>query len=66
MSGEAPLIGPIEGYYITVYREGRSLPLLVEKLKLGKVGGAHITNPEDLIMQIEIAVFKEEERAHND
>jgi hypothetical protein len=58
MSGETPLIGPIEGYRIALTKEGEVIDDF--QLKLSKVGGAHITNAEDLIMLIEDAVFKEE------
>lgn len=54
---------PIKGYQITVgqfksggdYRQVKQICL-----RLNKVGGAHVTNPEDLIKQIEDAVFLNE------
>ena len=58
MSNENPLVGPIEDYRITVWRQNGTA--LTIPLKLNKVGGAHITNAESLIMQIEDAVFKME------
>ena len=58
MSGEAPLIEAIEGYQISVWKEnGMTITI---PLKLTKVGGAHITNADSLVMMIEDAVFKEE------
>jgi hypothetical protein len=66
MSGENPLIKPIKGYTIAVYKlvePGESANLLMEEdLRLTKVGGAHITNADSLLMMIEDAVFKEENR----
>jgi hypothetical protein len=61
MSGESPLIGPIEGYRIALTKEYAGEVIADFQLKLSKVGGAHITNAEDLIMMIEDAVFKEEQ-----
>ena len=54
----------IEGYKIIVVRTG---PGLHEQaghfgLHLNQIGGAHVTNPDNLIMQIEDAVFKNEQR----
>lgn len=64
MSGETPLVGPIEGYSIAVFKKVQpdesANCIFEEDLKLSKVGGAHITNAEDLIMLIEDAVFMEE------
>ena len=59
MSGETPLVGPITGYVITITNQNEEGgPVILEQdLKLSKVGGAHITNAEDLIMMIEDAVF---------
>jgi len=59
------LASPIKGYTISVFKHqgaDRSPYLVTElDLKLNKVGGAHITNPESLIMMIEDAVLEEEE-----
>lgn len=59
MSGESPLVGPITGYKITITNQNtpEGDVILEQDLKLNKVGGAHITNAEDLIMMIEDAVF---------
>ncbi len=63
MSGETPLATPIDGYELLVIRRepDKYKQLKVINLRLNKVGGAHITNPEDLIKQIEDAVFLNEE-----
>lgn len=62
MSGESPKIGPITGYTVAVFKEGcGNNPVMEEDLKLSKVGGAHITNAESLIMMIEDAVFQNED-----
>lgn len=65
MTGKSPLIEPIEGYTVAVFKSvesGEPTNLVSElDLKLTKVGGAHIVNPDSLIMMIEDAVFKEEE-----
>lgn len=62
MSGEAPLVGPIEGYTISVFKSNteKGDVIMEVDLKLSKVGGAHITNAEDLIMMIEDAVYQKE------
>jgi len=67
MSGENPLIGPIEGYTIAVFKNDTDkgdvlfyTRILEQDLKLSKVGGAHITNVEDLVIMIEDAVFQKE------
>lgn len=60
MSGEAPLVEPIKGYMITVTQYGPTgdeFIALETPLQLNKVGGAHVKNPDDLIMMIEDAVF---------
>lgn len=66
MSGETPLIGSIEGYSIVLYKTdevGQTASVVIRAdLRLSKIGGAHIKNPEDLIMLIEDAVFREESR----
>lgn len=63
MSGETPLAQPIDGYELLVIRRepDKYKQMKVIHLRLNKVGGAHITNPEDLIKQIEDAVFLNEE-----
>jgi hypothetical protein len=62
MSGEAPLAMPIEGYTISVFKSNteKGDVILEQDLKLNKVGGAHVTNADDLIMMIEDAVFNYE------
>lgn len=63
MSGEAPLANKIEGYTVSVFKAGNKTLCVDEfDLKLSKVGGAHVENPKDLIMLIEDAVFKEENK----
>lgn len=54
-----PMIDPIEGYELVLvyrkpdlHRQVRSFPLNV-----GKTGGAHIKNPESLIVLIEDAIY---------
>jgi len=55
------LTDPIKGYTIAVFKEGSDHnPIFEEDLRLNKVGGAHVTNPDALIMMIEDAVFIEE------
>lgn len=65
MSGETPLAEDIKGYTIAVFKlveNDQPTNVVMEvDLRLGKVGGAHVKNPEDLIMLIEDAVFKEEQ-----
>lgn len=64
MSGETPLVEPIEGYSIAVFKKVQpdepANCVFEEDLKLSKVGGAHITNTDSLVMMIEDAVFAEE------
>ncbi len=62
MSGETPTIGPITGYFITItdHSDGSGDVIHESELTLNKVGGAHITNAESLIMIIEDAVFTAE------
>jgi len=60
MSGSTKLAEPIEGYTVAIFKKGGNNPIFEEDLRLSKVGGARVTNPEDLIMMIEDAVFKEE------
>jgi len=66
MSGESPLISPITGYTVAVFKlvepDQPANCVMEEDLKLSKVGGAHITNVESLIMMIEDAVFHEEDK----
>lgn len=64
MSNSKPeLVIPIENYGIQLFHELPGTYKMVKsiKLRLNKVGGAHVTNPEDLIKQIEDAVFLNEE-----
>ncbi len=61
MSGSTKLVEPIEGYTVAIFKKDGNNPIFEEDLRLSKVGGARVTNPEDLIMMIEDAVFKEEE-----
>lgn len=61
MSSKTPLVDPITGYTVSVFKEGGNNPVMEEDLKLSRVGGAHITNAEALIILIEDAVFKEED-----
>lgn len=64
MSGEAPLIQPIRGYFITItdHSDGSGDIVHESELKLNKCGGAHIQGVADLIMIIEDAVFSAEEK----
>ena len=70
MSGKTPLVEPIAGYTVAVFRlveSGQPANCVMEEdLKLSKVGGAHITNAEALIMLLEDAVFQEEEKQNYD
>jgi len=52
-------LGPIEGYEIIVaLRDVETFKQVkIIRLSLTKVGGAHVTRPDDLIKQIEDAVF---------
>ena len=61
MSGSTKLAEPIEGYTVTIFKKGGNNPIFEEDLRLSKVGGAHITNPDALITMLEDAVFKEED-----
>lgn len=62
MSGETPLMAPIKGYYITITNQNDDdgEVIMESELNLTKVGGAHVKNPEDLIMMIEDAVFNDQ------
>ncbi len=62
MSGSTKLAEPIKGYTVAIFKKGGSNPIFEEDLRLSKVGGAHITNPDALIMMIEDAVFHEEDK----
>jgi hypothetical protein len=64
MSSKDPLILPIEGYRIALVKEGEEFNTHIKDfpLRLSKVGGAHIKNPEDLIMLIEDTVYKQEQK----
>lgn len=68
MSGETPMLEPITGYTVAVYKlvesDRSACCIMEEDLKLSKVGGAHVTNADAIIMMIEDAVFKEEEKRH--
>jgi len=70
MSGSTKLAGPITGYTVSVFknRGAERSPFVVTELdlKLSKVGGAHITNAESLIMMLEDAVFDNEEYRHDE
>jgi hypothetical protein len=63
MSGETPLAAPIDGYEVIVIRRepDKYKQVKVIRLNLNRVGGAHVTNAESLIQQIEDAVFLNEE-----
>lgn len=65
MTGETPLVEDIEGYTVAVFKQvqpGESANVVMEvDLRISKTGGAHVKNPDDLIMLIEDAVFKEEQ-----
>ena len=64
MSGSTKLAEPIEGYRIHIVNKRQQMAganVHTIPLKLNKAGGAHITNPEDLIQMIEDAVFHEED-----
>jgi len=62
-SSKPELVTPIEGYDLILTRRkpDKYSQVKIIRLSLNKVGGAHITNPEDLITQIEDAVFLHEE-----
>jgi hypothetical protein len=69
MSGEAPLVQPLEGYVITITDQDSEdgKVILESKLRISKCGGAHLQGIADLVMRIEDAVFGQEEvRAHDD
>lgn len=68
MSGEAPLVGPIEGYVITVTDQNTDEGdvILEMPLRLNKVGGAHVVGAEGLITVIEDAVFNAEHERETD
>lgn len=68
MSGETPMVEPIEGYTISVFKHDTNEGDVIweQDLRLNKVGGAHITNAESLIMMIEDAVFQKELDEHDD
>lgn len=53
---------PIEGYTVAIFKKDGNNPIFEEDLRLSRIGGAHITNPEALIMMIEDAVFHEEDK----
>lgn len=63
-----PLVAPIKGYFITITNQ--NVPdghvILEQELRLGKVGGAHVNGVADLIMQIEDAVFTEEQEQNGE
>ncbi len=62
MSGSTKLVEPIKGYTVAIFKEGGNNPVFEEDLQLSKVGGAHIKNPDSLIMMLEDAVFQEEKK----
>jgi len=64
MTGKTPLVGNIDGYTVSVFKADPDKTVIVDEfdLKLSRVGGARITNPESLIAQLEDAVFKQEEK----
>lgn len=64
MSDDKPtLVDAIEGYEIIVALRSveNFKQVKIIRLHLNRVGGAHVTRPEDLIRQIEDAVFLNEE-----
>ena len=63
MSDKKSSIEPIEGYEIIVALRGVETfkQVKIIRLNLNSVGGAHVTRPEDLIRQIEDAVFLNQE-----
>lgn len=63
MSGEAPLVQPIKGYFITITDQNTEDGEIIHEseLRLSKCGGAHVQGIADLVMLIEDAVFKQEE-----
>jgi len=58
MSNKPTLTDPLDGYRIKVTRYDGTVANL--ELKVNQVGGAHITNPEALVVMIEDAVFNHE------
>ena len=62
MSGEAPLVLPIKGYFITItdHSDGSGDIIHESELRLNRCGSAHIAGVADLIMVIEDAVFTAE------
>ena len=63
MSDKKSSIEAIEGYEIIVALRGVETfkQVKIIRLNLNSVGGAHVTRPDDLIKQIEDAVFLNEE-----
>ena len=63
MSNEKSSVEAIEGYEIIVALRGVETFTQVKiiRLSLNSVGGAHVTRPDDLIRQIEDAVFLNQE-----
>ncbi len=63
MSDGKSTTNALEGYEIIVARRDVSnfKQVKIIRLSLSKVGGAHVTRPDDLIRQIEDAVFLNEE-----
>lgn len=63
MSNDKSTTDALEGYEIIVARRDVSKfkQVKIIRIRLNRVGGAHVTNPEDLIRQIEDAVFLNEE-----
>ena len=63
MSNEKSSVEAIEGYEIIVALRGVEsfTQVKIIRLSLNSVGGAHVTRPDDLIRQIEDAVFLNQE-----
>lgn len=63
MNNEKSSTDAIEGYEIIVALRGVETfkQVKIIRLSLNSVGGAHVTRPDDLIKQIEDAVFLSEE-----
>ena len=63
MTNEKSSVEAIEGYEIIVALRGVETFTQVKiiRLSLNSVGGAHVTRPDDLIRQIEDAVFLNQE-----
>lgn len=55
------LVTPIEGYVITITNQNKDDGEVVLEipLRINQVGGAHLTNPDDLVMMIEDAVYND-------